>query len=225
MPLNNKGRLQEYTVKNGLASPLYRTSSTGQSHTPTWKCTVSVGAQTVDGDSSETKKEAEMSAAYRMLDILTGRVVERSPHISRLSDYMTGNAEQMRRTIVSPMNVSVSPMNVMVTLLIDCDTHWMMLQEMSSGVPANLRVWAFSREPRPAEPFNPIDPIRNVGTTDPHVALCIYFGAELLRHSDVIFVASSHCEALLAAAKGLCGTKAVFAVNTYREILEVFPGM
>lgn len=210
MPLNNKGRLQEYTVKNGLAAPLYRTSFTGQSHTPTWNCTVSVGSQTVNGDPSETKKEAEMSAAYRMLDILTGRVVDRPPVKFSMECNSPLGLNPVRRTLV--------------TLLIDCDTHWMMLQEMSSGIPANLRVWTFSREP-----FNPIDPaipIRNVaGALGPHITLSTYLGAELRGDSDVIVVASGYHDALLAAAKGLCGTKIVFAVNTYRDILETLPGL
>ncbi|XP_068654655.1 double-stranded RNA-binding protein 1-like isoform X2 [Aristolochia californica] len=59
----HKNLLQELCQKEGFVTPVYKTTSSGESHIPTFSSTVEVDGKLFGGIPAKTKKKAEMSAA------------------------------------------------------------------------------------------------------------------------------------------------------------------
>ncbi|XP_010553800.1 PREDICTED: double-stranded RNA-binding protein 4 [Tarenaya hassleriana] len=67
-----KNLLQELTQKKNMLLPIYATSRSGASHSPTFLSTVEVGGKFFGGQEAKTRKLAEMSAAKVAYMSLTG---------------------------------------------------------------------------------------------------------------------------------------------------------
>lgn len=110
-----KNLLQELTQKEGLCSPIYSTKTYGPSHKPTFISTVEIEEQVFEGQTAETKKQAEMNAAkvaYTSLTEGRSNLAQQILHRSSSNSKSTGIADlqhSLRSEALVMSNSDVAP--------------------------------------------------------------------------------------------------------------------